>query len=250
MSGQLSQIWRHPIKSHGREALERITVTAGATLPWDRCWAVAHEAAKTDGSEWAPCANFSRGSKAPGLMAINAQLDEASETVTLTHPNLDALSFRPDAAEDQARFLDWVAPIMPEDRAQSARIVRVPGRGMTDSAYPSISLCGEASLRALSGKFSAPLDARRFRINLWVDGLGPWEEFEWIGREITVGASRFRVEERVVRCMATTANPNTGVRDADILGTLEEGWGHRDLGVHLVAMEGGDIAVGDPVALI
>ena len=248
--GQVAHIWRHPIKSHGREALERVAITAGATMPWDRCWAVAHEAARTDGSEWATCANYSRGSKAPALMAIEAQLDEATETVTLTHPNQDALSFRPDAAEDLQRFLDWVAPLMPEDRAQSVRIDRVPGRGMTDAAFPSISLCGEASLRALSGKFSAPLDPRRFRINLWVDGLGPWEEFEWVGREITVGSTRYKVEERIERCMATTANPDTGIRDADILGTLEEGWGHRDLGVQLVAVEGGDIAIGDPVALV
>lgn len=250
MSGTLSQIWRHPIKSHGREALEHVTVTAGATLPWDRCWAVAHEAAKTDGREWAPCANFSRGSKAPGLMAIEATLNETAESVSLTHPTQGTLTFKPGADEDLPRFLEWVAPLMPEDRAQSARIVRVPGRGMTDTAFPSISLCGKASLRALGGKFGQPIDARRFRINFWIDGLGPWEEFEWIGREISIGDARFSVEERIERCMATTANPDTGIRDADILGALEEGWGHRDLGVQLLAVGSGNIALGDPVVLV
>ncbi|WP_239995108.1 MOSC N-terminal beta barrel domain-containing protein, partial [Rhodosalinus sediminis] len=96
MTARLTEIWRHPIKAHGREALDRVRLEAGATLPWDRAWAVAHEAARTDGSAWAPCAEFTRGAKAPALMAIEAALDEATETVTLRHPDRPALTFRPD----------------------------------------------------------------------------------------------------------------------------------------------------------
>ena len=77
MTAVLAQIHRHPIKSHGRESLAAVALGAGAGLPWDRHWAVAHDASRADGSAWAPCANFSRGSKAPSLMAINARLDEA-----------------------------------------------------------------------------------------------------------------------------------------------------------------------------
>ena len=51
----VEQIWRYPIKSHGREALSSVAVTEGATLPWDREWAVAHEASDADGTTWAPC---------------------------------------------------------------------------------------------------------------------------------------------------------------------------------------------------
>ena len=140
---QVSALWRHPIKGHGREALGRVLLTEGQTMPWDRRWAVAHELARADGTEWVPCANFSRGSKVAALMAINSVTDEAAGTVTLTHPERPALTFDPDK-EEQA-FLDWVRPLMPEDRAQSARIVRVEGRGMTDTDYPSISLLNLAS---------------------------------------------------------------------------------------------------------
>ena len=45
------EIWRHPIKSHGREALSTVAVTAGQTLPLDRAWAVAHDQTDVDGSE-------------------------------------------------------------------------------------------------------------------------------------------------------------------------------------------------------
>ena len=69
--GRLAHICRHPIKGHGREDLASVRLLAGACLPWDRHWAVAHEAA-TLVAGWNPCVNFARGAKAPALMAITA----------------------------------------------------------------------------------------------------------------------------------------------------------------------------------
>ena len=74
MTPRVTGLWRHPIKSHGREALTSVRLEAGATMPWDRTWAVAHDASDVDGSAWAHCRNFTIGSKAPGLMAIDARL--------------------------------------------------------------------------------------------------------------------------------------------------------------------------------
>ncbi|WP_273522796.1 MOSC domain-containing protein [Rhodosalinus sediminis] len=244
MTARLTGIWRHPIKAHGREALERVGLTPGATLPWDRAWAVAHEAAAADGSAWAPCSEFTRGAKAPALMAITAALDPATETVTLRHPERPALTFRPD--HDGAAFLDWVRPLMPEGRAAPARLVRAPGRGMTDTDFPSISICNHASHRAVEGRHGRPLSPHRWRGNLWVEGLAPWEEFDLVGREIRVGAARLRVVERTGRCRATTANPETGRVDVDTLALLRE-WGHEDFAVYAEVVEGGEIAVGDRV---
>jgi uncharacterized protein YcbX len=248
MSGQVTHIWRYPIKSHGREGLNSVTLTEGHTMPWDRAWAVAHEAAKTDGTDWAPCANFSRGAKAPNLMAISAKLDETREEITLSHPDRPDLTFQPDRDTDQ--FLDWVHPLMPVGRAASARMVRVPNRGMTDTPFPSISLNNFSSLRAFSQRIGQDLSPLRFRGNIWMDGLGPWEEFEWIGKKLRIGSVVLEVVERIERCLATTANPETGQRDADTLGALTEGWGHKDFGVHAVVIETGTVSVGDSVERI
>lgn len=248
MSAAVAHIIRHPIKSHGREALESVELKAGATMPWDRAWAVAHERSEADGSRWEPCVNFSRGSKAPGIMAIGARLDESRAEITLEHPDLGSLTFRPDAEEE--RFLEWVAPAMPEDRARSARIVRVPGRGMTDTDYPSVSICGLSSNRAVGQKLGREISFLRWRANIAVEGIGPWEEFGWIGKTLAIGGARLRVRERIERCRATEANPETGVRDAETLQALESGWGHLDFGVYAEVEEGGEIRVGDPVAVL
>ncbi|WP_170387725.1 MOSC domain-containing protein [Ruegeria atlantica] len=245
MTAEVTQLWRHPIKSHGREAVQTVTVIPGQTMPGDRVWAVAHEASKADGSDWVPCANFSRGAKAPQLMAISAR--SSGDTLTLSHPDRPDLTFAPDS--EQQAFLDWVKPLMPADRAASARIIRVPGRGMTDSEYPSVSLCNMASHRAVSQKLGQELSPLRWRGNIWFDGLPPWEEFDWLGRDVRIGGTIFRVRERITRCLATTANPDTGTRDADTLGSLQT-WGHQDFGVYAEVQEGGAISVGDKVDLL
>lgn len=248
MTGTVAHIFRHPIKSHGFETLDAVDLTEGQTMPWDRRWAVAHEMARTDGTEWAACANFSRGAKAPGLMSISAASDEAAGKVTLTAPGRAPLTFDPDG--DPAAFLDWVKPLMPEDRAQSARIVRVEGRGMTDTPFPSISINNLSSNRAVGQKLGMALAPRRWRGNLWLDGLGPWEEFEWVGKTLRIGTAELAIEERIQRCLATSANPETGRRDADTLGALEQGWGHRDFGVYGRVVTTGTVKVGDPVQVL
>ena len=247
MSGAVTGLWRHPIKSHGRETLETVTLTEGQTMPWDRVWAVAHEASKADNSVWSPCVNFSIGAKAPGLMAINAILNEATGQVTLTHPDRSVLSLNPD--KEPEALIEWVQPIMPENRSLSSRVVRVPGRGMTDTDFPSVSIGNMATHRTIEQKLGRPLSEKRWRLNIWLDGLAPWEEFDWLDREVQIGSVRLKIMDRIERCKATTANTNTGVRDADTLQTLNT-WGHQDMGVYAMVVQTGEIALGDAVQLL
>lgn len=241
----VAALWRHPIKGHGRETLDRVTLTEGQTMPFDRRWAIAHEAARADGSEWAPCAEFSRGAKVPALMAIDTTTDEATGTVTLTHPDRPALTFDPDT--EARAFLDWVRPLMPENRAQSTRIVRVEGRGMTDTDFPSISLINLASNDALAEQMGQDLSPLRWRGNIHLTGLPAWKEFDWVGKTIRIGTAELEVREPIVRCLATTANPATGERDADTLGALKSFCGHQDFGIYAVVTKTGDITTGDTV---
>jgi len=245
MSPRVIAIWRHPIKSHGREALDRVTLTAGQTLPWDRAWAVAHSETDVDGAHWVPCQNFSRVSKAPQLMAITAAFDENAGSLTLRHPDRPDLNFDPD--HDGDRLIDWVTPLMPANRAASTRLIRAASRGMTDSDFPSVTLCNMSSHRAVEQRVGKPLSIHRWRGNIWIDGLAPWEEFDWIDREVAIGGAVFRVTERTDRCLATAANPETGQRDAATLEALDH-WGHRDFSVRAEVIQSGDIALGDGVA--
>ena len=243
---RVASIWRAPIKSHSREEVTEAALTPGQGLPCDRLWAVAHSESAADGSTWVPCQNFSRVTKSAGLGAITSALAPDGATITLSHPDLPDLTFRPD--DEPEALITWSAPLIPEGRAPSARIVRGRTRGFSDSDFPSITLCNLASHRAVEGRVGQPLSIHRWRGNIWIDGLDLWEEFEWIDREVRVGGAILRVRERTDRCLATHNNPDTGRRDLDILSALDS-FGHRDFSVRAEVIRAGTVRTGDPVHL-
>ncbi len=246
MTATLAQIWRHPIKGIGTEALDTVALTKGAPLPGDRAWAVLEEGGETtDG--WRPCRNFLRGAKGPALMAITAK--SAGERLHLSHPKRPDLTIRPADSGGTAALFDWLTPIYPADRRPAAALVKAPPEGMSDAPFASVSILNTASLRALSQKAGRDLDPRRFRGNLWLDGLAPWEEFDLVGKTLTIGAARLEIVEPIGRCRATEANPATGTRDTPTLQLLEEGWGHTDFGVYAMVTQGGTVACGDAVTV-
>lgn len=250
MNAALAHIVRHPVKAHGREELAAVTLAAGACLPWDRHWAVAHETSRFDPAApaWTPCPHFQRGARTPAVMAIGAAWDEAAGVLALSHPDLGEISFDPDMEGE--RFLAWVAPISGEGKFRPRALVSAPGRGMTDSDFPSVSVKSLSSLRALSAHVGRELSIHRFRGNLWVEGWEPWAEEGLVGRRLRVGAAVLEVRERVGRCKATHANPDTGERDADMMAALLALRGETVFGLFAIVVEGGPVAVGDAVEVL
>nr|WP_209426117.1 MOSC domain-containing protein [Pararhodobacter sp. SW119] len=245
---RLAHICRHPIKSVGFEEIARAALTPGRALPFDRAWAVAHEAADFGDQPqgWEPKLKFLRGWAEGALMAIRAQFDDATQTVTLSHPaRPDLIARLPDEGD---AVVEWLRPLWPERRPAPRRLVaRADGGALTDVPDPWISILSLTSNRILGQRLGQELSIHRWRANLWVEGLAPWEEFDLIGREIEIGGARLKITQRITRCRATCANPRTGQLDADTLGTLEDGYGHQDFGVYAEVIAGGQIAVGDTV---
>ena len=243
MTGRLAHIYRHPIKAHGREALASVVLSAGACLPWDRRWAVAHEAAQISPG-WNACNSFLRGVKSPQLMAMEAQFDEENQTVHLSHPRIGALAINPDLDADAARLIDWVRPLIPEGRAQAVKVVRFDG-GMTDNPVPTVSILNLASLADLSARMGMDLSIHRFRANFWIDGAAAWQEFDWIGKRFAIGGAVLEVCERIGRCRATCVNPASGEVEGETLAALTAAFGHTDFGIFAKVIQGGSVALGD-----
>lgn len=240
--GSVAELWRHPIKSHGREAIVATDFSAGECMPWDRHWAVTHDATKFDGTHWAHCRNFMIGARTPGLAGIWAEFDETKGEITLRHQDRGSVTFDPDG--DIAAFLDWVAPLCPPERAEPVGLVKGE-RGMTDSDFASVSIMNRASHAAVEAAIGHPLEMERWRANIWVDGVEAWDELGWIGKTVRIGEAEFEIREPCVRCMLTATNPITGLRDADTLGTLQNTFGHKHFGVYAAVTKSGHVACGD-----
>lgn len=248
-AGRLAHLCRHPVKSIGFEEIPRAVLTEDRAFPFDREWAVAHEAARFGARPegWAPKMNFVRGWASPALMAVTCTGDEAARRLVLAHPELPAISVALDDPADQARLLAWLRPLWPANRPDPAHVVHLPGRPMTDVPEPFVAVLSLSSLADLSARVGQDLSIHRFRGNLWVEGWAPWAEFGLVGQEITVGGAVLRVEARITRCRATCANPVTGRQDVELLQALEAGFGHEDFGVYARVIRGGMVEVGDGV---
>ncbi|MEM8570758.1 MAG: MOSC domain-containing protein [Pseudomonadota bacterium] len=250
---RVSSLWRHPIKAHGAEPLTASAFVIGETMPWDRVWAIAHEASKVAESadtDWVPCANFSRGAKSPSLMAVRARTDEASGRIALEHPDAMPIEVDLDNPSDAAKLIEWVLPLSNQKRALPKTVVRTKSAGLTDSKFPSIAILNKASLSELSAAAGQDLAEERFRGNIWLDGLEPWQEFDFLDRSLKIGSAEFVVRERITRCMATASNPATGRIDLDTLRLLEANWGHQDFGIYAEVTQSGQVRVGDAAQLV
>jgi uncharacterized protein len=246
---RLAQICRHPIKSIGFEELASAPLTEGRALPFDREWAVLHEAGPAAPlTAWVAKMNFLRGVAGPQLMAIRARLDERTRSVTLWHPDAAEITLCPDT--DGAALVEWLRPLWPAGRPAPAQVVHVPDQALTDWPDPFVAVLSAASNADLGRRMGRDLSIHRWRGNLWLDGLAPWSEWDLIGRTLRIGAAELVVKQRITRCKATTVNPETGQSDADTLSALESHFGHQDFGTYAIVTKSGPISCGDRVEVL
>lgn len=244
MTATLAQIWRHPIKAMGREALDEVAVTAGNWMPHDRLWAVTHERSRLMGTGWDKKVNFLRGVTDPALMAVTSSLDETSGDITLTHPDCGELRFNPE--RDPEALVNWIGEIWSSDLPAPTSLYRATDAHLTDVPDAWLSIGCLSSNRALGQRMGTELSPHRWRANLWLEGTPPWAEKEWVGRTLRIGDVTLKVASEITRCKATMANPETGRRDADTLGALDD-LGHQEFGLYAEVIEGGLLQVGAAV---
>ncbi|MEL7463586.1 MAG: MOSC domain-containing protein [Pseudomonadota bacterium] len=249
MPARLAAIYRHPVKSLGEEALTSVSVAAGRAMPWDRVWAVAHGRSEFNPAEpeWVESHSSVIQSTNPNLARITCAFRETTGRLSLAHPDLGEITVDPEA--EGQRLTDWLAPIAAPSGPPPYRVIRVPGgQALTDFPDTHYAIGNLASLRALEDMAGRKLEHIRFRMNLWIDGAAPWEEFDWLDGEVTIGGVRFRVMDRATRCSTINADPETGTRTTDLTRVLYNRFKHMDFGVYAQAKGDGELAVGDEVA--
>jgi uncharacterized protein YcbX len=133
------------------------------------------------------------------------------------------------------------------------RLVRVVRDGDGQDVHP-LTIVSSASVRDIGSRGDRPdLDARRFRINLEVDGCEPYEEDHWDGVLVRIGAATIRVRGQIPRCIVTTLAPDSGEKDFRTLNLIArhrpriEGGRGLPFGMYAEVVEPGRVQVGDPV---
>jgi MOSC domain-containing protein len=130
------------------------------------------------------------------------------------------------------------------------------GDGVDRGAGGSVSLISRASLARLAQAGGVePVDSRRFRMLIEIDGVEAHAEDGWVnsGSRVRVGGAVLEFSGHVGRCLITSRDPDTGVVDLptlDILGDYRDGVDATEplpFGVWGRVVEPGTVRLGDEV---
>ena len=114
----------------------------------------------------------------------------------------------------------------------------------------SVSLLNIQSINDFKKKIDKKIEISRFRGNLCIDGIKPWEEREWIGKIIKINNVSFKVEKNIPRCVTINLKPLTDDNSLNLLQSLKKTYNHFEMGIYLTALGDGEISLGNKVELI
>ena len=114
----------------------------------------------------------------------------------------------------------------------------------------SVSLLNIQSINDFKKKIDKKVELSRFRGNIYVDGIKPWHEREWIGKIIKINNVSFKVEKNIPRCVAINLKPKTDDNSLNLLQSLNKIYNHFEMGIYLTAQDGGEINTGDKLNII
>ena len=93
------------------------------------------------------------------------------------------------------------------------------------------------------------VDRRRFRPNLFIEGVAGLAERDWEGRRLRIGEAIVAPASRRGRCVMTTYDPDTLAQDHSVLRRIAREL-DGELGLDTTVLQAGRVAVGDPVELL
>jgi uncharacterized protein len=254
-------LYRYPVKGLTPESCDSLTVLPDGRIAGDRVLGLRFADNGAADDEWSPKAGMLVLMNTPGLARLKVSWDESSRRLKaevdgelLVEDEIHGTGRERIAAAIQ-EFALGIEPSALQGHPERLPI-RLVGDGVTprfhDTAAGEVTLHGRRSLRALAEALGElELDERRFRSNIAVKGLDPWEELGWAGL-VRVGEVTFTAGRQKVRCLATHAGPESGERDLEILTTLTGVFGQEQptFAVSLKVREPGVIRLGDGVELL
>ena len=263
----LSQIWIYPVKSLPGIQLDSSIINERG-FAWDRHWMLVDDNGDFLSQRSLPAMALIRTGfhgegillQAQGQDPLTVNAGEYSSDpirVTVWKDSLDAYPVSQKADEWFSKFLgesvrmvcfpDDAVRVVDQDYAQET-----DQTGFSDG-FPFL-LLGQASIEDLNSRVNdpgKPMEVRRFRPNLLIEGATAYAEDQW--RQIQIGNVGFRVVKPCSRCKITTLNPDTAEMGAEPLKTLStyRRQGNQVyFGQNLIHDSTGSVSVGDEVLVI
>lgn len=259
---RVAALYRYPVKGFTPEPCDALTVLGEGRIAGDRVLSFRFADSPVRDADWVRKYDCVVLANTPGLARLQVNLDHREMRLRIA---LDGAVLVQAALDDAGRKRLSTAMAayvlqLPENplRGHPERLpLRLVGDGVApryqDNEGGHATLHGRASLASVAVATGNPgLEEARFRSNIAVDGLEPWEELGWMGRKVRIGAVDFEVARLKTRCLATHANPRTGERDIPVMTVLKNVFAQEQptFGIGMTSRGGGEIRLGDPVTLV
>jgi uncharacterized protein YcbX len=232
--GQIAALWRYPVKSMGGESLVSALITDQGLIG-DRAFALSDPA--TD--------DFLTAREVPALFQYHAHYGAVPAPASYEPVRIGF----PDGSERSSADPDLEA-VLAADLGCPVRLIHQPGE-LFDSR--PLHLITTAALHTLEQRWGRILDPRRFRANILVrtvDNREPFPEDRWLGATLVVGDQiRLHIVKPCTRCVMITQDPDTCVRDPQLLTAVGALHAAR-FGVYAHVVHGGAVRVGDAIRLL
>ena len=247
---KIARIYRYPVKGLTPEALPRVALDVGQTLPADRRYAIENGPSGFDPAnpQWKSKGYFLMLVRDEWLAALDTRFDDASHVLTIRRGGAIAAEGDLETTEGRAAIERFFATGFANQIKGPPKVLASHGHSFSDVARKVVSIINLRSVAAIETMVERPVHPLRFRANLYVSGWPAWHEFDLLDQIITIGETRLKVVKRIVRCAAVNVDPESAARDLTIPHTLMRRLGHADCGIYAEVMTGGSIAVGDTIA--
>ena len=253
MSGtaRIAGLYRYPMKGLTPEPLTEAALRPGDCIAWDRAFAIENGTADFDPAapKHFPKIKFLMLMRNERLARLRSRFDDESTTLAISEDGRELIRADLMTPDGRAAIEAFFSTCMKDELRGVPRLVHAPDFSLSDAPAKLISIINLASVRALEDVVGRPIDPLRFRANVYVEGLEPWEDHEWVGTELRLGGATLKGVFRTQRCAATNVDPVTAERDMEIPTTLQRQWGHMDLGLYTSVVAGGTIRPGDELTL-
>jgi uncharacterized protein YcbX len=253
--GEISKLWRYPVKSMAGEELTEVFVGYGG-FHGDRIFAFTsdnapivfpYHTARTSPQMICYRPRFKSGT---GSMPLNwAAIENACLPVTPVQglkPATDVLVENP-----RGQILSLDDPTLHEELASGEKIELMQSDRVIADCSP-ISLISNQTISQLSSELDLTLDPRRFRANIYVDfaSSDAFAEDTLVGKTIGLGDRvMIRIMERDPRCAMIALDPDSGQRNKEILRHVSKQH-DNSVGVYGVVLSEGVVRTGDKMKLI
>jgi uncharacterized protein YcbX len=208
------------------------------------------------------------GKGAGGMQAVVPDYDVDAGQLTFTFPAGEVVTGDVELGDEiQTNYFDSIhfarelvgpwADALSEFMDQPVRLVAAPGVGADRGRAGSVSLMSRASLRELAEVAgSEPVDGRRFRMLIEVEGVDAHAEDDWVGHKVRVGSALVEWHGHVGRCATTTRDPDSGdvtFPTLHVLAAYRKQHPSEEplpFGIYGEVLEGGPVHVGDTVEVV